>query len=362
MRVVDNTSAKFGHNHPFNTGIGIPIARESDDGQGTVTFLFREMKTSTGEPSDRILGVTNKHVATLDTTTDYVFDEANPQYILVCGNRRLDRAISEIEEAAIAGVRDASRLSREFNNTPEENTTALRRRKIALEEKNEDIVTLQALEAEVKTSWQDTNGRRFGVVDYAPHISVRVDDRHYTRDIATFVVNGEKLQNFESNIYHATQLEDLFWPTSAIRDDRRIPGNLQLPIRAALSRRLTLNPDTTDMNGEPGYIVAKYGNTTKLTLGRYSGMESYISKDIGLESREVAMYNYTKTSGDFSCPGDSGSLIFTGDGNALAMLHSGMHQGMHRHVTYATPLWWVIKQILVKYPYAEFYGMAYTLE
>jgi hypothetical protein len=56
-----------------------------------------------------------------------------------------------------------------------------------LEEKNEDNFTLQALFAEVNADWQDTNGRRFGVFDYAPHISVRVDDRPYTRDIATFV-------------------------------------------------------------------------------------------------------------------------------------------------------------------------------
>ncbi len=200
MRVVDNTSAKFGHNHPFNTGLGIPIARQSDDAQGTLTFLFKEMKTSSGEPSDRILGLTNKHVASLNTTTDYVFDDADPQNILVCGDRRLARAVSEIEDAVTTGLRDAARLARELKNTPEGNTTALRRRKTALEEKNEDNVTLQALFAEVTADWQDTNGRRFGVVDYAPHISVRVDDRPYTRDIATFVVDGEKLENFESNI------------------------------------------------------------------------------------------------------------------------------------------------------------------
>ena len=41
MSVVDNTSGKFGHNYPFNTGLGIPIARQSDDAQGTLTFLFK---------------------------------------------------------------------------------------------------------------------------------------------------------------------------------------------------------------------------------------------------------------------------------------------------------------------------------
>ncbi|KAF8641662.1 hypothetical protein AX16_009855, partial [Volvariella volvacea WC 439] len=208
----------------------------------------------------------------------------------------------------------------------------------------------------------------FGVVDWAPKISVRVDDRHYTRDIATFAVDQDKVKNFEGNIvnfgnkYTAGQLEDLFWPFAATRDGRTIPANLQLPIRSALPRRLIINPDTEDKNGDPLYIVGKYGNTTKLTLGHYSGMDAYTCDDLGLESREVVVYNYSKTSGDFSDYGDSGSLIFTGDGDMLAILHSGMPRDLHNHVTYGTPIWWVIKQILVKYPFAEFYGITLNLD
>ena len=86
-------------------------------------------------------------------------------------------------------------------------------------------------------------------------------------------------------------------------------------------------------------------------------MEAYTCTEFGLESREAVIYNYSKTSGDFSKRGDSGSLIFTGDGKALAILHSGMPRGMHNHVTYGTPIWWVVEQILKKYPSAEFCGI-----
>jgi hypothetical protein len=164
------------------------------------------MKTSSGDPSERILALTNKHVASVDTTTDYEFDGANPHHILVCGDRRLARAVTEIEDAVTAGLRDVVRLAIEVEDlesklgTPKENRTALKRRKNALDEKNEDNATLQTFFAEVNADWQDTNGRRFGVVDWAPKISVRVDDRHYTRDIATFAVYGEKLENFERSI------------------------------------------------------------------------------------------------------------------------------------------------------------------
>ncbi|GBE84205.1 hypothetical protein SCP_0601830 [Sparassis crispa] len=337
---------------------------ESDDAQGTLTFLFREVKTSNGDPSDRILALTNKHVASVDTTTHYEFDGANPQHILVCGECRLTRAVVEIEDTLNTGLHDAVRLAGELADLglkpARKNSTALGRKQIALDAKNEDNATLQMLFAEVQAQWQDINGRRFGDVDWAPEISVRVDDRHYTRDIATFTVDEAKLENFERNIvdlgnqYSAGELEDLFWPIAAVREGRTIPADLQLPIHRTLPRRLVNNPDTEDKNGEPLYIVAKYSNTTKLTLGRYSGMEAYTCTDLGLESREVVIYNYSKKSGDFSDHGDSGSLIFMGSGDGLAILYSGMPRGMNNHVTYGTPLWWVMKQILDKYWIVDF--------
>jgi hypothetical protein len=122
-----------------------------------------------------------------------------------------------------------------------------------------------------------------------------------------------------------------------------------------------MNPDTEDKNGEPLYVVGKYGNTTKLTLGNYSGMDAYICTEFGVESRECVVYN-GKGAGDFPAKGDSGSLIFMGSGDGLAMLHSGMPRGLHSHVTYGTPLWWVFKLLLEQYPYAEFYGITYTLD
>ncbi len=73
-----------------------------------------------------------------------------------------------------------------------------------------------------------------------------------------------------------------------------------------------------DKNGDPLYIVGKYGNMTKLTLGCYSGMDAYTCTDLRLKSREVVIYNYSMTSGDFSDHGNLGSLIFTGDSDVLA--------------------------------------------
>jgi hypothetical protein len=102
------------------------------------------------------------------------------------------------------------------------------------------------------------------------------------------------------------------------------------------------------------YVVAKDGNTTDLTVGRYAGLEAYLCDEFGKESIEVAVYNYSKTSSNFSAKGDSGSLIFTGDGRMLAVLHSGMPRGLSSHVTFGTPAWWVVDRLMLKYKYADF--------
>ena len=205
MSVADETSPIFGLSHPFNAGLGIPIARASDDVQGTVALLFREVKTSDGNPSNTILALTNKHVATLDTTTHYDLDAANPRSILVCGERRFDRAFSEVEDALNTGLRDAARLAGELKELEakaggQTTTRAMQRKQAALNEKNEDNETLQELFDQVDETWRDVNNRKFAQVHWAPEISVRVGDRPYTRDIATLAVDEEKLENFTANI------------------------------------------------------------------------------------------------------------------------------------------------------------------
>ncbi|KAF4623360.1 hypothetical protein D9613_001403 [Agrocybe pediades] len=378
MIIEDNISPTFGLNHPFDVGLGIPIARASDDAQGTITLLFREVKTSNGDPSNTILALTNKHVVSLDTTTDYDFDPANPQSILVCGEHRFDRAFNEIEDAVNEGFRDAVDLTRYLKDLESKScgqiTELIQHKRTVLDYKHEDNATLQEFFDEVNEKWRDANNRKLGQVHWAPHISVKVDDHHYTRDIATLVVDEEKLKNFTGNVvdlgnqytgnlHTSTQLNYRFWPVDAIRKNRSIPGNnLQLPIRRALPRHLPINPDTQTKDGEPLYVVGKYGNTSELTFGNYSSMHAYICTESGLESREVVVYNSgteKRPADDFSAKGDSGSLIFNGDGDGLAILHSGMPRGEDNHVSYATPLWWVLEQVLERYPYAEFYGMEY---
>ena len=144
----------------------------------------------------------------------------------------------------------------------------------------------------------------------------------------------------------------MFWNNNFSPSGIQFPYNRLLKIRGVVPRELLATPDCYDENGDPLYIVGKDGNTTDFTAGRYSGLEAYLCDESGRESIEVAIYNYGMTLGNFSVKGDSGSLVFTGDGRMLAILHSGMPKG--GHVTYGTPAWWVVDQIKAHYPYADF--------
>jgi len=95
------------------------------------------------------------------------------------------------------------------------------------------------------------------------------------------------------------------------------------------------------------------GNTGDLTVGRYAGLEAYLCNELGVESTKLAIYNYDKQSGSFSAKGDSGSLIFDGEGLMVGILHSGMPKGASSHVTYATPTWWAIEQLKPQYPHTD---------
>ena len=151
----------------------------------------------------------------------------------------------------------------------------------------------------------------------------------------------------------------MFYPQSGGRTTFKWRTNHQLRINGCLTRELLAVPDRFDSNGEPCLIVMKNGNATDLTVGCYASLEAYLCDDLGVESIELAIYNYDKKSGSFSAKGDSGSLIFDGEGRMVGIIHSGMPKGGNNHVTFATPAWWALEQLKVKYPHADFNRIAF---
>ena len=235
------------------------------------------------------------------------------------------------------------------------------KRKEDLGRLKEDGVTLEKHLKDVTVNWSDIKARTVDHVDYAPSINVRVDEYNYTRDFGTFELEASKFQaNFLGNVvdlgqfsflcvyvasseyssgdkYDAQELKK-FWTNATNRTGFKFPANRLLKIGKALTRQLLAKPDCVNGKGDPLYVVGKYGSKTGLRLGRYSSLEGYICTDIGLESKEVVVYNFDLASGDFSDHGDSGTLIWNGEGGGLALLHSGMPRSLHNHITFGIAL------------------------
>lgn len=357
----------------FTAALGMPISKsenQDNDAQGSVSFFFHENKKN-GQPSPRVLAVSNKHVLREDTTVDYQFmgNGAPRQFVRLMGLRRFQQALIEIRTLVTRNADEIVRFAGEVARLKakprsakkaqaEDDDEALEASKEQLAKAKKNNIKLQAFYKEVNTQCNDIDRRTIGFVDWAPKISVTVDDRHYTRDIGTVELDPQKFaENFQANVvdlgtkFAPEDLNTMFWPNNANPSGLKFPSDRLLRIRGVVTRELLANPECFDENGNPIFIVGKDGNSTGLTVGRYSGLEAYLYNEFGEDSIEIAIYNYSNMSGNFSAKGDSGSLIFTGDGRMVAILHSGTPEG---HVTYATPAWWFIEQLKIQYPHADF--------
>ncbi|ETW75104.1 hypothetical protein HETIRDRAFT_481777 [Heterobasidion irregulare TC 32-1] len=377
LRITDNTNPTHYVRRFLTAALGMPIVAaegEATDAQGSATLFFHENKDKHGNPSTKLFGISTCHVLREATTTTYEFRGAGAplRHVRLAGFHRFQRGLDEIK-ACIGGYgTDADLLAREAveleakpkSEDPEEEAedeAAGKAKRDELVKLKKNIDVLEAFYKDINSQWGDLARRNIGHVDWAPKISVDVQGRNYTKDIGTFEVDAAKFKaQFKGNVvdlggkFTPQQLTDMFYPQSAGRTAFKFPTNRQLRINGCLTRELLGVPDCFDSNGEPCLIVMKDGNTTDLTVGRYAGLEAYLCDNFGVESIELAIYNYDKQSGPFSAKGDSGSLIFDGEGHMVGVLHSGMPKGGSNHVTYATPAWWAIEQLKLKYPHADF--------
>jgi hypothetical protein len=116
------------------------------------------------------------------------------------------------------------------------------------------------------------------------------------------------------------------------------------------------HPDMWDKKGEPCLLVIKNSNATGTTFGRATGalsvIRNYFSGDMSVNetSMEWAIINYDGSwSGVFSKPGDSGSIIADIRGRVGGMLTGGCGKVNSSDMTYATPMWWLLKRIQDKW-------------
>jgi hypothetical protein len=144
------------------------------------------------------------------------------------------------------------------------------------------------------------------------------------------------------------------------RDDGKTtfkyPDDRLLPLCDMITEECMREPDMLDHDNEACLLVIKNGNATGVTIGRATGIFSFVrDDDTAQESMEWAIYNYDNNSGVFSALGDSGSIVVDGLGRIGGLLTGGTGKAETSDVTYATPMWWLWPRIKQHFPNAHLY-------
>lgn len=198
--------------------LGVPIATQGVDTEGTLTLWFHENKDKNGEPSDKIYGVSCCHVLRKDSTIDY---ELRPGYLApavrVCGPRRFQRGLDDIKMevkhhvlGAELSVHSLEGLEAESSRDQE----SLSREIFDLDRHHRYLFDLESFHKSVIMNWSDINlQRNIGYVEFAPARRVRVEGgKPYTSDWGAFVASEAKVRkHFEGNVVELGMLLLASW-------------------------------------------------------------------------------------------------------------------------------------------------------
>ena len=149
------------------------------------------------------------------------------------------------------------------------------------------------------------------------------------------------------------------YPHPTARTSFKYPRGRLLQFRGVIKEHELRHPTMLDRNGEECLLVIKNGKGTGVTIGRATGIMSFVREyfEDGTHgtSMELAIYPYGHGDGAFSAPGDSGSIVVDGKGRIVGLLTGGAGMTDSTDVTYATPFYWLFERIKEHFPNAHLY-------
>jgi len=151
------------------------------------------------------------------------------------------------------------------------------------------------------------------------------------------------------------------YPDEATRATFKYPYDRFFQLRDVAKENELCHPTMLDANGEKCLMVVKSGNSSGVTIGRTSGMMSFVREHsksgIRQTSMELAIYSHSHRHNEraFSTPGDSGSIIADGEGRIVGLLTGSAGKKDDIDVTYATPFYWVFERIKESFPNVHLY-------
>jgi hypothetical protein len=359
---------------PLTHALGLPISAEaSPDVGGTGGFFMAE-----GGASNELLLITARHVVLPPSRQPNVEferkNESQPRFdVLLLGDEAYKSCLASTE-AKIEGRKVVveyweQRLEEVEEQDDEE---ANKMREVAdgeIKKAKEAMGILKTLSENIKDNWGTYENRVLGHLIYSPPLclSAGTTTEQFTQDLAVIKVDNGKIDRtkFKGNMIDLGTDIDMEEFTRKMYPNVKNPRSFKYPrdrllmLRGTISDEDMRRPTSLDQSNEACLMVIKDGAATGVTIGRASGIVSYVrvchDDDIQGISKEWAILPYDSKSGAFSAPGDSGAVIVDGLGRIGGLLTGGTGGTgvMALDITYASPISFIEKSIKAKYPNAH---------
>ncbi|KAF8342912.1 uncharacterized protein EI90DRAFT_804213 [Cantharellus anzutake] len=360
---------------PFTPALGLQIAAKAFPYfEGTGCLYLCE-----GGGSDRVFLLTARHVALPPSQyPNELYNCKNNSMprreIIHLGNRAFQNALETImdkighEDIMIDSYKDELEgLGEAVEGEDAKTTTSRKEFEDRLAKAEASKASGYEFYGNVTKFWSAESQRILGHVLYAPPISVGTGDKQFTEDWALVELDRRKFNwnVFRSNVIHlgtkltAGQFMKKMYPHAETRADFKYPRGGLMQLRDFVKDGELRHPTMLDANGEHCFIVVKNGATTAVTLGRATGIESFVReyKDYAIHSTsmEIAVYSYSHKDGAFSASGDSGSVVGDANSRIVGMLTGGAGWNNSTDVTYVSPYYFLDERIKKAFPNSYLY-------
>ncbi|EIW74633.1 hypothetical protein CONPUDRAFT_140422 [Coniophora puteana RWD-64-598 SS2] len=342
---------------PFTPALGLQIAPKAFPYlEGTGCLYLCE-----GGESDRIFLLTARHVvlppSQYSNELYHSKDNSMPRREVVhLGSRAFQNALEAIMDRIghwsymVDGYEEEfAHLGERVEGEDPKTTSNRQKTKYRLEEAEASKASVSEFHREITSLWSAESQRILGHVVYAPPISVGTGDSMCTEDWALVELNRGKFDwdTFRGNVIHLGskltpyQFMKKMYPHALTRAKYKYPPGGLMQLRDVVQPNELRRPAMLDANGEWCLIVVKNGAATGATLGRATGIESFVREYTGdgavrSTAREIAVYAYSNGDGAFSAPGDSGSVVGEASCGIVGMIIGGAGQADLTDVTYVS--------------------------
>lgn len=359
---------------PFTPALGLRIAPKAyPSSEGTGSLYFRE-----GGEHSRVLLLTPRHVVLPPSTCRNEHYPKKkfppPREVILLGSKAYQNALASImhkigDQATMVDYYKSGleRLGEAVEGEAAGKAESRVHYKSDLKTSEWWIRTLNEFYPKIATFWSLEQQRSLGYILHAPPISVGTGDKCFMEDWALVEVYEKKInwKDFKGNVIYLGTITppDFMKKLHPHAKSLKYPHGGLLQLRDIATEDELRYPTMLDANGEECLLVIKNGNATGATIGRATGIESFVREynDHGIHSTsmELAIYPYSQSFKDsaFSAPGDSGSVIADANGRIVGILTGGAGQAgsTDLDVTYAAPYYWVHERVKEAFPNADLY-------